>query len=200
MLNKPLKELPFGHIVTSSGTVINLLKPDPNLISIRDIASSLSKICRFGGNLNVFYSVAQHSCLVAWLSPPELYRPSILHDASETYCGDVIRPLKKMLGTKYSTIEEGLQRAIFERFNVDYNLIHLVKEYDDMALEMEEKALFNNNKLFQDTIGYQSATMAFNKPTTWWWDFRFAEVAYTQTFFMINKNFKINQKWSERQL
>jgi hypothetical protein len=199
MLKKPLKDLPFGHMVTSSGTVINLFDPDPNSISILDIASSLAKTCRFGGNINVFYSVAQHSCLVAWLSPSELHKAAILHDASETYCGDVIRPLKKMLGTKYQNIEERLQKAIFSCFNVEYDSIHLIKEYDDLALEMEEKALFNNNKLFQDTIKYQSQVWASRKSVNWWWDFRFAQQAYLETFFTIQKPFSNQKPWTINQ-
>lgn len=195
MLCKSLKELPFGHMITSSGTVVDLFKPDPDLISIMDIASSLSKICRFGGNINTFYTVAQHSCLVAWLAPEKLKLTAILHDASEAYCGDVIRPLKLLLGTKYTNIEEEWQKAIFSNYNLDYDTIHLIKQYDDQALEMEEKALFQNSRLFKDAIKYQSQMWASYKSVNWWWDFRFAHQAYLETFHKINGNYKKNLKW-----
>lgn len=193
MLRKPLKEMPFGHMVTSSGAEINLFDPNPALISIRDIASSLSKTCRFGGNIPYYYTVAQHSCLVAWLAPPELQMTAILHDASEAYCGDVIRPLKAMLGTKYQNIEEKLHKAIFKTFSVDYDTIHLIKEYDNQALEMEEKALFNNDKLFQQAIKFKSQMWATRKSVNWWWDFRFANQAYLESFYFIAKNYE--PKW-----
>ncbi|MGE4567897.1 MAG: hypothetical protein AB7C90_01770 [Bacteroidales bacterium] len=188
MLKQPLRKFPFGHMVTASGQEINLFNPDPDKISIMDISASLSKICRFGGNINKFYSVAQHACLVAWLAPPQLSQAALMHDAAEAYCGDVIRPLKSMLGKKYGEIEEKMLRAIFSRFCIDYGQLQHVKKYDDQALEMEEQALFNNKELFQKTIAFQSSCyIKSSKSPTWNWEHQYARKAFLETFNEIPK-------------
>ena len=188
MLKQPLRKFPFGHMVTGSGKEINLFNPNPDDISIHDIACSLSKICRFGGNINHFYSVAQHACLVAWLAPPQLSQAALMHDAAEAYCGDVIRPLKSMLGYKYAEIEEKMLRAIFTRFSIDYDQLARIKQYDDHALEMEEQSLFNNKELFQKTIAFQSSCyIKTSKSPTWNWEHQYARKAFLETFQHIPK-------------
>ncbi len=70
-------------------------------IEIEDIARGLSNICRFGGQIEKFYSVAQHSVICAEVAeyllkhPKEIVVSALLHDASEAYLGDFIRPIKK---------------------------------------------------------------------------------------------------------
>lgn len=188
MLKQPLRKFPFGHMVTGSGQEINLFNPDPDKISIMDISGSLSKICRFGGNINSFYSVAQHSCLVAWLAPPQLSQAALMHDAAEAYCGDVIRPLKSMLGYKYAEIEEKMLRAIFTRFSIDYGQLQHVKQYDDQALEMEEQALFNRKETFQKVIAFQSGRyIKTSQSPTWNWEHQYARKAFLETFQHIPK-------------
>ncbi len=191
-----LKSLKFGTMLTASGKKINLFDPDPEQISIYDIAASLSKICRFGGNINYFYTVAQHSCLVAWLAEPHLVLPAFLHDAAEAYCGDVIRPLKKMLGAKYDDIEEQMLKAIFYRFGLNYSDYPLIKEYDDYALQLEEQAIILNNRLFQKDIEFKSSVHTTHKSITWCWDHRYARVAFLETWQQIPKISHFNQQLS----
>jgi hypothetical protein len=183
-----LKSLPFGHMTTASGHIINLLDPDPTEISIFDISSALSKMCRFGGNINCFYSVAQHSCLVAWLAGPELAKIAMMHDAAEAYCGDVIRPLKIMLGSKYSVIEDRILRAVFKSLYLNYDKYPLIKEFDDLALDLEEQALFYNNTLFQKDIQFKSSVFCKYKPDKWNWEPRFAQKAFLETWMYLLKN------------
>jgi len=94
-----------GVFNTNSGLLVNLHKPTEDMICIEDIASALSKICRFGGHSSAFYSVAQHSVIVMALGSPYLCREALLHDAAEAYLGDVIKPLKNILGPVYEDLE-----------------------------------------------------------------------------------------------
>lgn len=111
--------IPFRLV---GGRVIDLENPKPEDFTIEDVARGLSNCCRFAGQLRHFYSVAQHSLLVASLIPkgPQWQRFALLHDASEAYCGDVTRDLKHspvMAG--YRELEDGVQRAIEARFGIE---------------------------------------------------------------------------------
>lgn len=94
------------------------LDPRPEEIHIEDIAQALSMQCRFGGHVQKFYSVAEHCVLVASILPHKKRRAGLLHDASEAYCVDVPRPLKRCLAG-YTEIEARIQRAICKRFGLD---------------------------------------------------------------------------------
>lgn len=69
---------------------------------------------RFGGHLDNFMSVAQHSVRVSDLmKTPKQRMRGLLHDASETYAGDCVAPLKRML-RGYRRLEPKLLRAIYK--------------------------------------------------------------------------------------
>ncbi len=111
-------DLPAGDqtIRTISGRYINLLQPDPYIVWIGDIAHALAHINRFGGHTDTPYSVAEHSLGVANM----LLRSTgdtrtalfgLLHDASEAYLGDMVRPLKRQIPA-YRYIEANMEIAI----------------------------------------------------------------------------------------
>ena len=84
-------------ISTRSGRRLYLQNPNAGQIHIDDIAHGLAHQCRFNGQTNKFYSVAQHSVMVASILPPELRLAGLLHDAAEAYLGDSVQPLKELL-------------------------------------------------------------------------------------------------------
>ncbi len=103
------------RIMLAGGTLFDLLDPAGSHFTINDIAHGLGRVCRFAGHTNRFYSVAEHSVLVARLVPPEHARAALLHDASEAFIGDVTRPLKALL-PDYRAIEARIEDAIASRF------------------------------------------------------------------------------------
>lgn len=125
---------------TRGGERFDLLAPDPALIEFGDIANALAKLCRYTGHCRRFYSVAQHSVIVAGLLPPELRLQGLLHDATEAYVGDVARPLKLLL-PDYQAIERGVWLAIAERFGLPAELNPAVKRADNLALMAERASL-----------------------------------------------------------
>lgn len=84
-------------MLTHSGRKMDLAAPASHAVHTSDISHALGNLCRFGGHTRSFYSVAQHSVLVATLLPDELKLAGLLHDAAEAYLGDVIQPLKLLL-------------------------------------------------------------------------------------------------------
>lgn len=135
----------LGCITTNSRKIIDLRHPRPEDIDIKDIAAGLSKICRFGGQCQEFYSVAQHSVLVAHLASPPLSAVGLLHDAAEAYLGDVVKPLKVILGDCYSDLEHAFERAIFRNFGLQPDLKQNIKEMDVWALHIENEAFRHGN-------------------------------------------------------
>ena len=79
-------------ILTWSGKRFDLFEPTPEMIDPRDIAQALGTIARFNGHTKEHYTVAQHSVIVANLVPPEHQLAALLHDATEAYIGDMVRP------------------------------------------------------------------------------------------------------------
>lgn len=99
------------RIMLASGVLFDLTNPAGSPISLQDIAHGLGRVCRFAGQTNRFYSVAEHCFHVARLVPVELARVALLHDASEAFIGDVTRPLKALL-PDYQAIEARIEAAI----------------------------------------------------------------------------------------
>ena len=120
------------------------LEPRIDDIEIEDIAHGLAYQCRFNGQTSSFYSVAQHSVLVASLVPKELKLAALLHDAAEAYLGDVVKPLK-LLVPEFSQIEKRVMAIIGERFGVA-DLNHpLIKQADLVLLATEKRDLMPNS-------------------------------------------------------
>lgn len=121
---------------TRSGKNVDPLDLKPEDICIEDIAHALSNLCRFGGHCEVFYSVAEHSIRVADIVPPAYKLQALLHDATEAYLGDMIRPLKYRM-PMYIDAERAVWQAIAKRFSIQPILHSSVKEADEVMLHTE---------------------------------------------------------------
>jgi 5'-deoxynucleotidase YfbR-like HD superfamily hydrolase len=127
-------------IYTYSGRKIVVRECKPEDISIIDIAQSLSNICRFTGHVKNFYSVAQHSVLVADnVEGIENKRSALLHDATEAYLNDLASPIKASIGLgEYKELEDYYHGVINERFNLVGNN-KIIKKADLEALFTEKR-------------------------------------------------------------
>lgn len=131
-------------MMTWSGRQFWPLDPRPGDVDIDDIAHALGHQGRYNGHTRHFYSVAQHSVLLAeWFvkqGKPDLARQALLHDAAEAYVGDVIRPLKRDL-PGFALIESLVEQAILKRFELP-PIALAVKDADGRIVIDEMIALF----------------------------------------------------------
>jgi hypothetical protein len=128
---------------------LDLREPDPALITVEEIVWGLSSVCRYAGKTPKFYSVSEHSVLVAQHlreqgESGEVQLAAILHDAHEALVGDVL-PCVKALVVGYRRIEKDLDRAILSGLMLPLDLLEkhhaVVKQSDTWALSAEVKCL-----------------------------------------------------------
>lgn len=107
-------------------------------LHIDDIAHALSNQCRFAGHTTHFYSVAQHSVLVAnyltlTVHDDELALAGLLHDAAEAYLVDMPTPIKRLMPA-YKPAEERIMLLVEEKFELQYKLDDQKIHAADMTL------------------------------------------------------------------
>lgn len=125
-------------MMTYTGKVYTPLAPKPEDVRIADIAHALSMICRYGGAVRWFYSVAEHSVHVSHMVPPEQALEALLHDASEAYCGDLITPIKcSGMLEEYRRMERRNDVAVRIRFGLPHEESVCVKKADTDIRETE---------------------------------------------------------------
>lgn len=113
----------------------------PDLIAA---VAAISKICRFGGHTQEFYSVAQHCVFVSVLAEKAGAAWSgLAHDLAEAYYGDFPSPMKcfirnscPMLSARMNTIDSVVEDAFLFDPKLD-----AVKKADTIALVTERRDL-----------------------------------------------------------
>lgn len=107
-------------ITTYSGIRMNPVQPREEDIEIKDIAHALSLVCRGGGHVTHFYSVAQHCLACAEEAKARgcslrIQLGALLHDGSEAYMSDLVRPVKEQI-PQYRIIENRLIDTIWAKY------------------------------------------------------------------------------------
>jgi hypothetical protein len=126
-------------ITLASGKQFDFLDPHGSDFDIDDIAHGLAHVCRYAGQCRAFYSVAEHSILVADTVAEFAYE-ALLHDAAEAFIGDITRPFKQLL-PEYKRVEASVEDAIIERFALDRQSRDAVKHADLRVLAAEQEQI-----------------------------------------------------------
>lgn len=151
-INKPLEEI---YMHTATGGKYYPFDPNPEHVDIEVIAHHLATLGRWAGATQhsvhrdrIFYSVAEHSVYCAMdvairQERPDLALCALLHDASEAYVGDLIRPLKYSAEFKapFQRVEELNERVIAEAFGLPYPFPPEVKAADEAVCEAEYRQI-----------------------------------------------------------
>lgn len=120
-----------------SGGKFNYNKPEESDVTIDDIASALSNVCRFSGHLPRFYSIAQHLVNTSHIVPEELAFTGLMHDTAEAFTNDLPTPLKWALPI-FKELEGKIESAMSEKFGFHYPYPAEVKEADTIMLMLEK--------------------------------------------------------------
>ena len=116
-------------ILLASGKFYSYTNPEQNDYTIEDVALSLSHICRFGGQLPHFYSVAQHAVEVSYAIEAGFELEGLLHDNVEAFLGDIPTPLKRLL-PDYKAMERLHEKAMCFKFGIPYPMPKEVHKAD----------------------------------------------------------------------
>jgi hypothetical protein len=135
-----------------SGRYFDFLDPQPDQFTLADIAGALSKICRFGGQIERFYSVAEHLVMCDRVAERDghhlgVRKAVLMHDAAEAFCGDMVKPLKEMMPA-YKVVEARVEAVIAKKFGIDFDeYLGFVSEIDHAMLIAERRQLFSKDKV-----------------------------------------------------
>jgi hypothetical protein len=106
-----------------------------------------------------------------------LAKEFLLHDATEAYVGDLIRPVKVEI-PQFQEIEKEFERAISNRFSLPCPMSLGCKTMDSIMLAWEKRDLLPNSEdwpFLPDIRSY-----AFPKMVPWSWEKSYTE--YLKTF------------------
>lgn len=142
-MSEPTAEARGSWTQTFTGRQFFPLNPRPEDIDPVDIAHALSNLCRYNGHVRRFYSVAEHCVLMSRTVPAEDALWALLHDATEAYVGDMVRPLKKHM-PDYCAAEERVALAISERFGIPEQMPESVRDADNRIILDERAALLGD--------------------------------------------------------
>lgn len=125
---------------TATGRKFWPMDPRADEVFIEDIAHSLALQCRYAGHCLRFYSVAEHSVLIARHLRDQYGEQAalwgLLHDASEAYLVDVPRPVKPYL-TGYKDAEAKVMAAVCDRFGLSHEMPVAVHDADNRIIADE---------------------------------------------------------------
>lgn len=121
-----------------SGAKMDYDNPEESDVTLDDLASALSNICRFSGHLPCFYSVAQHLVNTSRIVPVEFAYDALMHDTAEAFTNDLPTPLK-WSRPEFKDLEIRIESAMGKRFEFTYPYPAEVKLADTQMLLLEKK-------------------------------------------------------------
>lgn len=77
---------------------------------------------------------------------PEVLLYGLLHDASEAYLGDMVKPLKVNL-PEFQCIENNMMAVIMQKYRLNEDYKSIIKEADVLAQEMEFSAFYQGGHI-----------------------------------------------------
>jgi len=167
-----------------SGKWINLIDTNIDDITIHDIARGLANKGHYGGHTPKYFSIAEHSILVSYITGN---LQGLLHDGSEAYIGDMLYPIKDLV-PDFVLIEDNLMMKIMNKFNLKYNYED-VKSADTLIKGYEWINFFDSDCPFISTTEILSAKEIYKLPSIKYYSPEMARLAFIDRYYELrNKN------------
>jgi len=132
-------------MITVSGRRFYPLDPRPDDLDWNDVGHHLSRLCRYGGAVEDWYTVAEHSALMCdhflAIGDPDAARYAIVHDGPEAYIGDLIRPIKPDIPA-FRDIEAPIEIMMLDMLGLPPELPTVIKIADALIIGDERQQLF----------------------------------------------------------
>lgn len=157
-----MSKIPPGCISTFSGKVVNPTQLKVDDVVFDDLVHSISGLCRFNAHISDFYSVAQHSVLVAEYASSkaetvkmkkDLKLASLCHDLSEAFIGDIPAPVKPFISiccfgenVNIREYEKAATRVILKSLDLYY--LHGLIEDDNGIVHNADRVLCNSESFY----------------------------------------------------
>lgn len=168
---------------TYSGTLFDFQDIQENDISIKDIAVHLSRQCRYNGATNRFYSVAEHSLIMAWslhryltsLSPmrfeetgiltstvtdeaknkaiADIVLCALLHDAGEAYIGDIAYPVRQVLNVVAPGVLDAIEASITNKVFSRFDIPFDFERLPDLVNAMDRLIFYYERRTLFTSAG-----------------------------------------------
>lgn len=168
---------------TYGGEPFSPLTATEDDVHITDIAHALGMVCRYAGHCRRFYSVAEHCVILSHTVDPENALWALLHDATEAYVGDMVRPLKVDMPA-YRAVEDRLMAVIARKYGLPgTDMPAQVKEHDTRIVNDERAALMAPSRLPWGMLeGFEPLGV-----TIWGWDPYTAGERYLSRFYELTR-------------
>jgi 5'-deoxynucleotidase YfbR-like HD superfamily hydrolase len=139
------------------GEYFDPFAPDPALINLDGLATALSNLCRFTGNVRHFYSVAQHAVYVSENCHPGYADLGLHHDDPEGLgLGDLPAPIKHTEDfAAFRWLEDKVMAAVVQRFSLHGDFHESVKIADRRMVLTEKRDLKVNDDQLWEYQTYQ---------------------------------------------
>lgn len=161
-----------------NGELFDPFDPVMELVTPEVIAHALGNLCRYGGHVPRFYSVAEHSIYVSRLVMKQtldtkLALVGLLHDAEEGLgFVDMPNPVKKKF-VDYRTAGEALRKAVCDHYGLPFPFPEIIHQADKEVYFYEQEQF----KLDKPEISFFSPEMA---KIMWIREFTMLWYQYTQ--------------------
>ncbi|MBC2806632.1 hypothetical protein ACCS91_33585 [Rhizobium ruizarguesonis] len=135
-------------ILLNSGRRVDPFNLDAEFLSIAELMKPLPKLCRYSGQPDCHYSVAEHTVHLINVVPAGLKRAVALHDMNEGLTNDLPHPFKAAL-PDFVEFEQMVQRQIFAWYGEPWENMALINDYDRRICADEMAQIFTPPHIIQ---------------------------------------------------
>lgn len=129
------------YVAMPGGYLDDPFNPE-RMMDLDQLVSTLSNICRWNGRCSSYFSVLDHSLLLAELVPEELAWQALTHDFAEAYIGDIPQPVKEKPEMAWlAPLEADLNRRVWMHYAGFEELDPLVAGMDSRLAATEAEYL-----------------------------------------------------------